>query len=84
MDNHCNQNDNPNRFQRLAETHPKQYNYIINTSDFDISLLNGGWWLSDELASKGDRYLFDLKFDTSKCKTKHLEMIFSRAEVIRE
>ena len=60
------------------------YNYKIKTSDFDISLLNGGWWLSDEIATKGDHYFLDLKFDTAKCKTKHLEISFRRAEVIRE
>ena len=60
------------------------YNYKIKTSDFDISLLNGGWWLSDEMVTKGDRYLLDLEFDTAKCKTKHLEISFRRAEVIRE
>ena len=60
------------------------YNYKIKTSDFDISLLNGGWWLSDEIVTKGDHYLLDLKFDTVKCKTKHLEISFRRAEVIRE
>lgn len=27
----CHLEKYPNRFQRLAETHPKQYNYIINT-----------------------------------------------------
>jgi len=60
------------------------YNYKIKTSDFDISLLNGGWWLSDEIITKGDHFLLDLKFDTAKCKTKHLEISFRRAEVIRE
>ena len=59
------------------------FNYKIKTIDFDISLLNGGWWLSDEVVTKGDQYLLDLKFDTAKCKTKHLEITFSRAEVIR-
>ncbi len=60
------------------------YNYKIKTSDFDISWLNGGWWLSDELSKHDNRYLLDLKFDTAKCKTKHLEITFHRAEVIRE
>jgi hypothetical protein len=60
------------------------YNYKIKTSDFDVNLLNGGWWLSDEVVKKGDHYLLDLKFDTAKCKTKHLEITFSRAEVIRD
>ena len=60
------------------------YNYKIKTSDFDISLLNGGWWLSDEIVTKSDCYSLDLKFDTAKCKTKHLEISFRRAEVIRE
>ena len=60
------------------------YNYKIKTSDFDVNLLNGGWWLSDEVVTKGDHYLLDLKFDTAKCKTKHLEITFSRAEVIRD
>ncbi len=60
------------------------YNYKIKTNDFDVSLLKGGWWLSDEITKKGDHYLLDLKFDTAKSKTKHLEIVFQRAEVIRE
>lgn len=59
------------------------YNFKILTSGFDISTLNGGWWLSDELSQKGCQYLLKLKFDTAKCKTKMLEMIFNRAEVVR-
>jgi hypothetical protein len=60
------------------------YNYKVKTNDFDMSLLNGGWWLSDEITKKYDRYLLDLEFATAKCKTKHFEIIFQRAEVIRE
>ncbi len=60
------------------------YNYRIKTDDFDISLLNGGWWLSDELCDKGNRYLLELKFDTAKCKTKVAQISFKRAEVIRK
>lgn len=60
------------------------YQYKVITEDFNLSWLNGGWWLSDELVKKGDRYLLDLKFDTAKCKTKHLVIAFKRAEVIRE
>ena len=60
------------------------YNFKIKTNDFDISLLNGGWWLSDEIVTKGDHYLLDLKFETAKCKTKHLEISFRLAEVIRK
>lgn len=59
------------------------YNFKIVTGDFDINLLNGGWWLSDELSKKGDRYLLELKFDTIKCKTKVIQIVFKRAEVIR-
>lgn len=60
------------------------YNFKIKTNDFDLSLLNGGWWLWDELQEKGNRYSMLLKFDTAKCKTKVLEFTFYRAEVIRE
>lgn len=60
------------------------YNYKIKTNDFDISLLNGGWWLSDELCDKGNHYLLELKFDTIKCKTKVIQIAFTRAEVIRK
>ncbi|MGN0475436.1 MAG: hypothetical protein ACI4IJ_10125 [Acutalibacteraceae bacterium] len=60
------------------------YNFKFKSGFFDINLLNGGWWLSDEILKKGDHYLLDLKFDTAECKTKHLEMAFQRAEVIRE
>ena len=59
------------------------YNFKIKTNDFDINLLNGGWWLSDEVYEKGNHYFLDLKFDTAKCKTKHLELAFKKAEVIR-
>lgn len=60
------------------------YNYKIKTTDFDISLLNGGWWLSDELCDNGNHYLLELKFDTVKCKTKVIQIAFKRAEVIRK
>ena len=59
------------------------YNYKIKTNDFDMSLLNGGWWLSDELCDNGNDYLLELKFDTAKCKTKVIQISFKRAEVIR-
>lgn len=60
------------------------FNYKIKTTDFDINWLNGGWWLSDTITNKGDYYLLDMKFDTAKCKTKHLEVSFKQAEIIRE
>ena len=61
------------------------YNYKIKSNDLDINLLNGGWWLSDEIINKGDQYYFlNIKFDTAKCKTKHLEIAFKQAEVIRK
>lgn len=60
------------------------HNFKIQTSGFDISLLNGGWWLSDELSEKGNRYVLALRFDTVECKTKMLEFSFQRAEVIRK
>ena len=59
-------------------------NFKNKTTDLDINLLNGGWWLSDELVVKGDHYFIDLKFDTAKCKTKHIEFTFSDAKVKRE
>lgn len=60
------------------------YNFKILTSDFDLDSLNGGWWLSDELTQKGDRYFLALRFDTVKCKTKHFEMKFQKVEIIRD
>ncbi len=60
------------------------YNFKILTEGFDIQLLNGGWWLSDELSQKGNHYLLELQFDTAKCKTKRLKMRFQRAEVVRK
>lgn len=59
------------------------YNYKILTIDFDLNGLNGGWWLSDDLTQKGERYFLDLRFDTEKCKTKRLEIKFEKVEVIR-
>jgi hypothetical protein len=55
----------------------------IKPADFDIDLLSGGWWLSDDLSVKGNHYLLDLEFDTKKCKTKRVEFIFECAEVIK-
>ena len=55
----------------------------IKPNDFDINLLNQGWWLSDELTFKGDHYSLELKFDTQKCKTKRVELLFENAEVTR-
>ncbi len=60
------------------------FNYKIKTNDFDKSLLNGGWWLTDEIINKGDYYLLDVKFETAKCKTRHFEIAFKQAKVIRE
>lgn len=58
------------------------YNFKINCGD--ISLLNDGWWLSDELQEKGNGYFLRIKFETTKCKTKNLEFVFRRAEVDRK
>lgn len=55
----------------------------IKPEDFDINLLNEGWWLSDELSVKGNHYLLDLKFQTKKCKTKRVEFAFEDAEVTK-
>lgn len=60
------------------------YNCKVKTEDFDFDLLQGGWWLSDELLKKGDHYLFELEFDTEACKRKYLKMTFDDAEVFRE
>ena len=54
---------------------------MIKPADFDINLINGGWWLSDELSVKGNHYLLDLKFRTQKSKTKRVEFTFENAEV---
>lgn len=59
------------------------YNFKFKTGGFDINLLNGGWWLSDELSEIDNHYSLELKFDTIKCKTKVIQIIFKRAEVIR-
>ena len=59
------------------------YNYKILTSNFDINVLNGGWWLSDELTSKDDGYLLNLTFDTKKCETRNLKIRFQKIKVIR-
>lgn len=60
------------------------YNFKVLTRGFDLNILNGGWWLSDELTQKGEQYLLKLRFDTEKCKTKRLKLRFGRAEVIRK
>ena len=41
----CQIEDNPNRFQRLAETHPKLYNYCINGGEYNE---DGIWQPSKE------------------------------------
>ncbi len=63
-------------------TEIRLYNFRIHSSD--INLLNGGWWLSDALQEKDDRYFLELKFDTVACKTKIMKISFKRAEVIRK
>ena len=60
------------------------YNFKILTDGFDLHVLNGGWWLSDELTQKGDRYLLSLRFIIAKCKTKSFDFQFRRAEVKRD
>lgn len=60
------------------------YNFKILTDGFDLQVLNGGWWLSDELTQKGDRYLLSLRFIIAKCKTKRFDFQFRRAEVKRD
>ena len=60
------------------------YNYKIKSNEFDVSELNGGWWLSDEIESKGDQYLLRLEFDTAKCKTKQVEIAFQYVDVVRD
>ena len=35
----CTQDSNPNRFQKLKETHPRQYNYCINGGE----MKDGKW-----------------------------------------
>ncbi|MBO5324288.1 MAG: DUF4085 family protein [Oscillospiraceae bacterium] len=59
------------------------FNFKILTNGLDINLLNGGWWLSDDLSEIDNRYLLELKFDTAKCNTQQLKLRFMRAEVIR-
>ena len=59
------------------------YKFRILTTGFNMNDLNGGWWLSDELTQRGDRYYLDLRFDTKECKTRRLEIKFQKAEVIR-
>lgn len=56
----------------------------IKTKDFDLSTLQGGFWLWDELTQRGDRYHMELEYDTAKCKTRHVTLTFDRAEVIRK
>lgn len=70
----------------ITEIRFYNYKFIINGFEnyFDINTLNDGWWLSDELSRKGDHYYIDVKFETSKRKTRHMEMTFQRAEVDRE
>ena len=60
------------------------YNFKVLTIDFDLNALNGGWWLSDDITQKGERYFMELRFDTAKHKTKRLELRFARVEVIRD
>jgi hypothetical protein len=55
----------------------------IKPSNFDIDLLNGGWWLYDKLSVEGNHYLLDLKFDTKECEEKRVEFVFECAEVIK-
>jgi len=59
------------------------YNFKILSANFDITPMSGGWWLSDELTQKDNRYVLELHFDTKQCKTKNLKIEFDKAEVVR-
>ena len=39
--------------------------------------------MQDELTQEGDHFELRLKFDTGDCRTKVVELRFSRAEVLR-
>ena len=70
----------------LFETDIKEirfFNFKTLTNDFDINLLNGGWWLSDELTEEDNCYMLELEFDTAECISETVKFTFKRAEVIR-
>ncbi len=60
------------------------YNFKILTNNFDINLLNGAWWLSDELTQQDNHYLLELEYDTAECIAETVNFTFKRAEVIRK
>ncbi len=73
--------------QALFERNIKKiclYNYKIKSTDFDVNLLSGSWWISDEIQQIEERYLLNLEIDVGKRKTEHLEIMFQYAEVIRK
>ena len=58
--------------------------YRVKTKDFNLSTMQGGFWLWDDLTRRGDRFHMELAYDTAKCKTRHVTLTFDNAEVIRE
>ena len=59
------------------------FKFRFNKENFDINLLNGAWWLHDEITEKSGEYHLLLEFDDKNCERETIKIIFKTAEVIR-
>lgn len=57
--------------------------FRFNKENFNINLLNGAWWLYDEITEKSGEYHLLLEFDDKNCQREIVKIIFKAAEVIR-
>lgn len=60
------------------------YDIKFLTEGFDETLLNGSWWIADELTENDDIYVLKLDFDTADCIRETVQFTFKRAKVSRK
>lgn len=65
-------------------TEIRLYNFKILSSPFDISELQMGWWIADELSKNNGWYRLNLEYENKKCKPRKISISFETAEVIRK
>lgn len=65
-------------------TEIKLYNFKIISSPFDISQMQMGWWITDELSENNGYYRLKLEYENKKCKPHKVTITFETAEVTRK
>lgn len=65
-------------------TEIRLYNFKIISSPFDISQMQMGWWITDELSENNGWYRLNLKYENKKCKPHKVTISFETAEVTRK